>query len=341
MTRRCSPDIIEEASPPEAAAATAVTAFPPHWSLTRFGAQRSTCRPCRSLEGRGRRCSAAFPERKLPLWLGAHKPSPLRDPRLTRRSERPGEADRANLPSRQLLLAARALHASPTARAPSPALGRRTHEPRARASPALPLQTVASARALLATSPGAQPERARGRAHRSEKEAAAASASNRSGRRELTSSAAALFRSLFLYFGVSEKKLYLEDIIFFFFFRKWRWPRVSGRFSLHQDGLCLFRRGHSWWLDCQSSPGIFEARSRALHVGDSPSGAAGRLGLGLGGAECSKLRAPRALCKTAGEPEVGRFQGETAPGLSEPGPVRSAVAPRACPVPAAPGKWRL
>lgn len=153
----------------------------------------------------------------------------------------------------------------------------REHAPSRRSRSRL---SVASARALLATARGAQPERARGRAHRSKKEAASASASNRSGRRELTSSAAALIRSLFLYFGVSEKKLYLEKNIFFL---KWRWPRVSGRFSLHQDGLCRFRRGHQWWLDCQSSPDIFEARSRALHVADSPSRAAGRLGLGLGG----------------------------------------------------------
>lgn len=138
MTRRCSPDIIEEASPPRAA----VAALPPRWSLTRCGAQRSTCRGAGPAVQRGFTAHTSCHCGRL----GAHSPSPLRDPG-TGRSERPGDAHRARLPSSQLLLAAGALHASPPARAPSPALGRRTHGPRARTFPALPRQTHGRERA--------------------------------------------------------------------------------------------------------------------------------------------------------------------------------------------------
>lgn len=68
--RRCSPDIIEEASPPEAAVATAGAAFPPRWSLTRCAAQRSAARNVPTLQvprGAGPAVQRGFPARKLPL----------------------------------------------------------------------------------------------------------------------------------------------------------------------------------------------------------------------------------------------------------------------------------
>lgn len=74
-------------------------------------------------------------------------------------------------------------------------------------------------------------------AHRSKKEAAAASASNRSGRRELTSSAAALFRSLFLYFGVSEKNYIWKT--FFFFFVNGAGPGSAGGFLCTKMGFAF------------------------------------------------------------------------------------------------------
>lgn len=68
---------------------------------------------------------------------------------------------------------------------------------------------------------------------------AAASASNRSGRRELTSSAAALFRSLFLYFGVSEKNIFGKNIFFFFFFLNGAGPGSAGGFLCTKMGFAV------------------------------------------------------------------------------------------------------
>lgn len=64
MTRRCSPDIIEEASPPEAAVATAVTAFPPH-QVRGAALNVPTLQVPR---GAGLAVQRGFTARKLPLW---------------------------------------------------------------------------------------------------------------------------------------------------------------------------------------------------------------------------------------------------------------------------------
>lgn len=138
MTRRCSPDIIEEASPPKAAVAAAVAAFSPGSP----GTGRSEQRADLAGPSRGGASGAALLRCKLAAIVSgwALTRPPHSETPCTRRSERPGDAHQARLPSRQLLLASGAQHASPPARALSPALGRRTHGPRARAFPAFPRQ---------------------------------------------------------------------------------------------------------------------------------------------------------------------------------------------------------
>lgn len=110
----------------------------------------------------GQKVPGACSEGEAPAGLGSslHRlPAPLRCPRPTRL---PGTRSQPRARARAL---------------PHPRGGR----------------TATSARAPLGTSAGAEPERAQGRARRSEKEAAAAAASNRSGRCELTRSAVGRF----------------------------------------------------------------------------------------------------------------------------------------------------
>lgn len=137
----------------------------------------------------------------------------------TRCSERPGDAHRGSptLPS-----------APPCSRRPTPLLAGARSQPRPRAVHARAASArlsppprsrarlpAASARAPLERSRELRQSERGGRARTSEKEAAAASASNRSGRRELTSSAASPFRSLFPFF-----LNFREKFLHFFFFGK-------------------------------------------------------------------------------------------------------------------------
>lgn len=159
------------------------------------------------------------PFRALAAIVGWAFPSPRADTPSPRCDRRPGEK---KVPCACLEEEAPAGLGSSLHRLPAPRrCPRPTRLPGTRSQPrlrarALPSprggRTATSARAPLRTSAGAEPERAQGRARRSEKEAAAAAAaaSNRSGRCELTRSAVGLF----FFWLISPKPFNLEHLAF-------------------------------------------------------------------------------------------------------------------------------